>query len=120
MARSPAIRSASRPVRFASTAGKELSDACSNPSPLPTPRACYCDEGPPEAGGGAAVISLFKSASELERLEEFRKKAMEYYGRAISSTEQNVIELDEKQAAAFRSELQSLLKHLGKAPEDLA
>ncbi len=65
------------------------------------------------------MISLFKSASELERLEEFRKAAMACYGRALSSTEQNVIEFDEKQAAAFRTDLQSMLKQLGKAPEEL-
>jgi len=67
------------------------------------------------------MISLLKTAFEMERLEKFKKVALECYGLALSSTEQNVIEVDHQQAAQFRGELQTLINQLGGAtsPEQL-
>jgi len=67
------------------------------------------------------LISLFKTGLEMERLETFKKVALECYGLAITSTEQNVIEVDPDQAALFRGELQALVNRLGEAtsPEHL-
>ena len=67
------------------------------------------------------MISLLKTGLEMERLEKFKKVALECYGLAIASTEQNVIEVDHEQAAPFRGELQALVNQLGEAtsPEQL-
>lgn len=67
------------------------------------------------------MISLLKTGLEMERLEKFKKVALECYGLAIASTEQNVIEVDHEQAALFRGELQALVNQLGEAtsPEHL-
>jgi GGDEF domain-containing protein len=67
------------------------------------------------------LISLLKTGSEMERLERFKKVALECYGLAIASTEQNVIEVDSEQAALFRGELKALAIQLGEAisPEHL-
>jgi len=67
------------------------------------------------------LISLLKTGLEMERLEKFKKVALECYGLAIASTEQNVIEVDHQQAAQFRGELQALVTQLGEAtsPEQL-
>lgn len=67
------------------------------------------------------MISLLKTGQEMERLEKFKKVALECYGLAIASTEQNVIEVDHEEAALFRGELQALLSQLGEAtsPEHL-
>ena len=67
------------------------------------------------------MISLFKTGHEMGRLENFKKVALECYGLAIASTEQNVIEVDHEQAALFRGELQVLINQLGAAtsPEQL-
>jgi GGDEF domain-containing protein len=67
------------------------------------------------------MISLLKTGLEMERLEKFKKVALECYGLAITSTEQNVIEVDHEQAAQFRGELQALINQLGEAisPEQL-
>lgn len=67
------------------------------------------------------MISLLKTGQEMERLEKFKKVALECYGLAIASTEQNVIEVDLQRATQFRSELQALVSQLGEAtsPEQL-
>jgi GGDEF domain-containing protein len=67
------------------------------------------------------MISLLKTAFEMERLEKFKKVALECYGLALTSTEQNVIEVDYQQATQFRGELQALVNQLGEAtsPEQL-
>ncbi len=67
------------------------------------------------------MISLLKTAFEMERLEKFKKVALECYGLALTSTEQNVIEVDHQQATQFRGELQALVSQLGEAssPEKL-
>ncbi len=67
------------------------------------------------------MISLLKTGSAMEQLEKFKKVALECYGLAITSTEQNVIELDHQQAAQFRGELQALANRLGEStsPEQL-
>ncbi len=46
------------------------------------------------------MISFLKTGHEMERLEKFKKVALECYGLAIASTEQNVIEVDQEQAAS--------------------
>ncbi len=67
------------------------------------------------------MISLLKTGLEMQRLEKFKQVALECYGLAIASTEQNVIEVDHEQAAQFRGELQALVNQLGEAtsPEHL-
>ncbi len=67
------------------------------------------------------MISLLKTAFEMERLEKFKKVALECYGLALTSTEQNVIEVDHQQATQFRGELQALINQLGgaKSPDQL-
>lgn len=57
----------------------------------------------------------------MERLEKFKKTALECYGLALASTEENVIEFDEEQADNFRTGLQALSTQVGKAttPEQL-
>lgn len=58
------------------------------------------------------MISILKTGSEMERLEKFKNVALECYGLAIASTEQNVIEVDQEQAGLFRAELQALVNRL--------
>jgi GGDEF domain-containing protein len=58
------------------------------------------------------MISLRKTATELERLEELHRAAVNCYSQALRSTEQNAIELDSAQAAHFRSQLQALRNQL--------
>ena len=67
------------------------------------------------------MISILKTGSKMERLEKDKNAAVECYGLAIASTEQNVIELDQEQASLFRAELQALVKELGEGttPEEL-
>ncbi len=59
------------------------------------------------------MISLLKTGLEMERLEKFKKVALECYGLAIASTEQNVIEVDHEQAAAFPRRAAGLGKQVG-------
>ena len=67
------------------------------------------------------MISLLKTGDEMDRLKRFKNVALECYGLAITSTEQNAIEVDIEQAILFRAELQSLANQLGAAttPEDV-
>ncbi len=67
------------------------------------------------------MISLLKTGSEMERLEKLKNVALECYELALTSTEQNVIEVDLQRADLFRAELQSLINRVGKAatPEDV-
>ncbi len=58
------------------------------------------------------MISLRKTATELERLEELHRAAVNCYAQALRSTEQNAIELDSAQAAHFRTQLQALRDQL--------
>src|SRR5579862_6221997 len=100
----------------------ECGAACWNRPPLLVSRGCCSDETLYRLSRkGAALISLLKTGLEMERLEKFKKVALECYGLAIASTEQNVIEVDHEQAAAFRGELQALVNQLGEAssPEQL-
>jgi GGDEF domain-containing protein len=57
---------------------------------------------------GAIMISLRKTATELDRLEELNRTAITCYSSALRSTEQNAIELDAAQTAHFRAQLQAL------------
>jgi GGDEF domain-containing protein len=67
------------------------------------------------------VISILKTGSEMERLEKLKNVALECYALAITATEQNVVEIDQKLAGLFRAELQSLINLLGGAttPEEV-
>src|SRR5271170_5067435 len=58
------------------------------------------------------MISLRKTVTELDRLEEFHRSALNCYSQALRSTEQNAIELDTAQAAHFRTQLQALQDQL--------
>lgn len=58
------------------------------------------------------MISLRRAATELERLEELHRTAVECYAEALNSTEQNAIELDTAQAAHFRAQLRALRDQL--------
>src|SRR5580658_3645397 len=58
------------------------------------------------------MISLRKTVTELERLEELQRTAVNCYAQALRSTEQNAIELDTAQAAHFRAQLQVLRDQL--------
>jgi GGDEF domain-containing protein len=60
----------------------------------------------------ALMISLRKTATELERLEELNRTAVNCYSQALRSTEQNAIEVDAAQAAHFRTQLQALRDQL--------
>jgi GGDEF domain-containing protein len=61
------------------------------------------------------MISLRKTATELERLEELHRTAVNCYSLALRSTEQNAIEVDTAQAAHFRAQLQALRNQLRSA-----
>ena len=61
------------------------------------------------------MISILKTAFEMERLEKFKKVALECYGLAISATEENAIEVDQEQASIFRAGLQALVNQVGEA-----
>jgi hypothetical protein len=50
---------------------------------------------------GPDLISIRKTATELERLDELKKTAVSCYALAICATEQYAIELDWEQAAHF-------------------
>ena len=58
------------------------------------------------------MISLRKTATELERLEELHHTAVNCYSQALRSTEQHAIELDSAQIAHFRAQLQNLRERL--------
>lgn len=58
------------------------------------------------------MISLRKTATELERLEELHRAAVNCYTQALRSTEQHAIELDAAQAAHFRGQVQALRDQL--------
>jgi GGDEF domain-containing protein len=58
------------------------------------------------------MISLRKTATELERLEELHRTAVHCYSEALRSTGQNAIELDSTQTAHFRAQLQALRDQL--------
>ena len=57
----------------------------------------------------------------MDRLEKLKNAALECYGLALASTEQNVIEVDLQQADLFRAELQALIGELGdtSGPEEV-
>ena len=52
----------------------------------------------------------------MDSLERHKNVALECYGLAIASTEQNVIEVDQEQASLFRAELQALGNQLSEGP----
>jgi len=58
------------------------------------------------------LISLRKTVTELDRLEELQRTAVNCYSQALRSSGQHAIELDAAQAAHFRSQLQSLREKL--------
>jgi GGDEF domain-containing protein len=67
------------------------------------------------------LISIRKTANELERLEEFGRSAVTCYSQAIGSTDHYAIEFNAEQVAHFRAQLQVLKQQLRDAgsPEQL-
>jgi GGDEF domain-containing protein len=67
------------------------------------------------------VISILKSVSTLENLEELKRAALECYGHALAATEQNTIEITEGEADKLRADLRTLLERWERAqtPEQL-
>ncbi len=65
-----------------------------------------------EAG---ALISIRKSAEELDRLEQLLGAAADAYAHAIWSTSQYAVELDPGDLAAFRGHLNGLKQRVGSA-----
>jgi len=59
-----------------------------------------------------SLISLRKTVTEMDRLEELHRAAINCYSQALRSSEQHVVELDASQAAHFRSQLQALREKL--------
>lgn len=64
------------------------------------------------------MISLRKSATELDRLESLQRETVECYQLAIRSTSQYAIELDAREAADFRAHLDRLADQSAKAEAD--
>jgi GGDEF domain-containing protein len=58
------------------------------------------------------MISLRRTATELDRLEELHRTAVSCYSQALRSAQQNAIELDVGQAAHFRAQMQALRNQL--------
>jgi GGDEF domain-containing protein len=54
------------------------------------------------------MISLRKTVTELDRLEEFQRAAVNCYSQALRSSGQHAVELDSGEAAHFRSQLELL------------
>jgi GGDEF domain-containing protein len=54
------------------------------------------------------LISLRKTVTELDRLEEFHRAAVNCYSQALRSSGQHAVEVDAAQAAHFRAQLQAL------------
>ena len=54
------------------------------------------------------MISLRKTVTELDRLEEFQRTAVNCYSQALRSSGQHAVELDPVQVAHFRAQLQAL------------
>ena len=59
------------------------------------------------------MISLLRTVTELDRLEELRRAAVNCYTEALRSSERHVVELEASEAAHFRSQLQALRDQLG-------
>jgi hypothetical protein len=55
----------------------------------------------------APLISLRKTVTELDRLEELHRAAVSCYSEALRSSERHVVELEAAEAAHFRSQLQA-------------
>jgi GGDEF domain-containing protein len=60
----------------------------------------------------ARLISLRKTVTELDRLEELHRAAVNCYSEALRSSERHVVELEASEAAHFRSQLQALRDQL--------
>lgn len=67
------------------------------------------------------MISIRKTANELDRLEDFSRAAVTCYSQAIGATEHHATELPSGQVAQFRAQLEALRQQLKGAagPEDL-
>jgi len=63
------------------------------------------------------LISLRKTATELDRLEDLNRAAVACYSQAIHSTEQHAVEVDAAQLAQFRAQLQALKQRLQDAAQ---
>jgi len=58
------------------------------------------------------LISLRKTATELDRLEDLSRVAVSCYSQALRSTEQHAVEVDAAELAHFREQLQALQTRL--------
>jgi GGDEF domain-containing protein len=67
------------------------------------------------------VISILKSVSEMDRLEELNGAAIECYAVAIRSVSQYAIEIDPNQSASFRAHLGDIARQWlsAKEPESM-
>lgn len=63
------------------------------------------------------MISIRKSATELERLETLLRAATEGYGQAIGSTAQYAVEIDPGDVQLFRQRLEALREQVAAAAE---
>ena len=54
------------------------------------------------------MISLRKTVSELDQLEEFKRAALECYSLSIGAVQEHAVQVDAAQAAEFRERLQAL------------
>jgi LPS O-antigen subunit length determinant protein (WzzB/FepE family) len=66
-----------------------------------------CDKKPK-----APLISLRKTVTELDRLEELHRAALNCYSEALRSSERHVVELEASEAGHFRAQLQALRDQL--------
>jgi len=63
------------------------------------------------------LISLRKTVTELDRLEELQRAAVSCYSEALRSSERHVVELEAGEAAHFRSQIKALRDHLQAAAD---
>jgi GGDEF domain-containing protein len=63
------------------------------------------------------MISLRKTVTELDRLEEFQRAAIRCYSEALRSSGQYVVEVDAAEAAEFRTQLETLRDRLQIDPD---
>ena len=58
------------------------------------------------------MISLRKSVNELEKLDDFKRTALDAYALTIGALAEHALEVDAGQAAQFRAQIQALRKQL--------
>src|ERR1700733_5600524 len=58
--------------------------------------------------GSTSLISILKSATELDRLDDLRRAVTECYTLALRSVSQYAVEIDPNQVAEFRLHLKGI------------